>query len=184
MSSPHSKHRLAHCDIEESVLMSFLSSTDIQETASNMEKGSLETLGLWPSSSQPRSKEPSATQTPSVSQQSPRRKLSHHQDPPKRNMLPVVAKNIKSPMSPKGNVKPPVSPKEKIKPPVSTKGDIKLPVPLKGEVKPPVHPKGVVKPPAPPKMEARPLASPKREVKPPVPLKGKAKPPVFSKGQV
>lgn len=174
MSSPHNKHRLGYCDIEEYVLMSFLSSTDIQETASNIEKGSLETLGLWPSSSQPRSKEHSTTQAPSVSQQPPRMKLSHHQDPPKGNMLPGVAKNIRSPMSPKGNVKPPVSPKQKIKPPVSTKGDIK----------PPVHPKGVVKPPAPPKMEARPLPSPKREVKPPVPLKGKAKPPVFSKGQV
>ena len=72
MSSPHKKHRLGYCDIEEYVLMSFLSSTDIEETASNMEKGSLETLGLLPSSSQPRSKEPSATQAPSVSQQPPR----------------------------------------------------------------------------------------------------------------
>ncbi|XP_070313362.1 glycerophosphodiester phosphodiesterase domain-containing protein 4-like isoform X2 [Odocoileus virginianus] len=169
---------------KEKLLNSTSIHTDIQETASNIEKGSLETLGLWPSSSQPRSKEPSNTQAPSVSQQPPRRKLSHHQDPPKGNMLPGVAKNIRSPMSPKGNVKPPASPKEKIKPPVSTTGDIKPPAPLKGEVKPPVHPKGVVKPPAPPKMEARPLASPKREVKPPVPLKGKAKPPVFSKGQV
>ena len=174
MSSPYKKHRLGYCDIEEYVLMSFLSSTDIEETASNMEKGSLETLGLLPSSSQPRSKEPSATQAPSVSQQPPGRKLSHHQDPPKRNMLPGVAKNIRSPVSPKGNIKPPMSPKEKINPAVSTKGGIK----------PPVHPKGVVKPPAPPKMEARPLASPKREIKAPVPLKGKAKPPVFSKGQV
>ncbi|XP_059739220.1 glycerophosphodiester phosphodiesterase domain-containing protein 4 isoform X5 [Bos taurus] len=156
---------------KEKLLKSTSIHTDIEETASNMEKGSLETLGLLPSSSQPRSKEPSATQAPSVSQQPPGRKLSHHQDPPKRNMLPGVAKNIRSPVSPKGNVKPPVSPKEKIKPPVSTKGDIKPPVPLKGEVKPPVHPKGVIKPPAPPKMEARPLASPKREVRAPVPLK-------------
>ncbi|XP_061262162.1 glycerophosphodiester phosphodiesterase domain-containing protein 4-like isoform X5 [Bos javanicus] len=156
---------------KEKLLKSTSIHTDIEETASNMEKGSLETLGLLPSSSQPRSKEPSATQAPSVSQQPPGRKLSHHQDPPKRNMLPGVAKNIRSPVSPKGNVKPPVSPKEKIKPPVSTKGDIKPPAPLKGEVKPPVHPKGVIKPPAPPKMEARPLASPKREVRAPVPLK-------------
>ncbi|XP_065793088.1 glycerophosphodiester phosphodiesterase domain-containing protein 4-like [Muntiacus reevesi] len=169
---------------KEKLLNSTSIHTDIQETASNIEKGSLETLGLWPSSSQPRSKEPSNTQAPSVSQQPPRRKLSHRQDPPKGNMLPGVAKNIRSPMSPKGDVKPPVSPKEKIKPPVSTKGDIKPPAPLKGEVKPPVHPKGVVKPPVPPKMEARALASPKREVKPPVPLKGKVKPPVFSRGQV
>ncbi|XP_045021743.1 glycerophosphodiester phosphodiesterase domain-containing protein 4 isoform X9 [Bubalus bubalis] len=159
---------------KEKVLKSTSIHTDIEETASNMEKGSLETLGLLPSSSQPRSKEPSATQAPSVSQQPPGRKLSHHQDPPKRNMLPGVAKNIRSPVSPKGNIKPPMSPKEKINPAVSTKGGIK----------PPVHPKGVVKPPAPPKMEARPLASPKREIKAPVPLKGKAKPPVFSKGQV